>query len=677
MNLQPVVQHRFFRPVVGAGLAALFGLFLWHSPPGEPWRNASFDYQLRFISRGVTNHVMVVYLKDLPATASDGEASKRPRSRPTRLLERLTADGCRLAVLDIYLGVPRDAAGDAALAEAIRRNGRVVLGAKLQDWQDREVRVVQPLLPLELFKDAAGGTNWGVTKTDEDVKDKIVRQHHPFPSPSPPPSLNYESLPWRAARMAGATLSEEPEKRWIRYYDEDRSWTRLSYAAALTQAPNYFSNAVVFIGRQPNTFVPDIEEDKFQISSTRWTGDAVAGVDVMTTIFLNLLNGEWLRRPAAGLEALIVLLCAVLVGAGLCLVRPWLSCTLAAVAAVGTTLGGATLCQVTDYWFPWLVVAGGQVPVALAWAWSTRRWVWPAYGTTVIVRKPDGKPSGTGGPDEPYVHDFEFVAPPFGEGHFGKVWLVRSAAGHWQALKKVARAKFGQDSAPYDTEFRGIQRYMPVSGRHPGLLQVHFISRHEAEGYFYYVMELADSLEPGWEKDPRLYRPADLLRVCKESPGERLPPARCIEIGVALADALAFLHGRGLTHRDIKPGNVVFVDGRPKLADVGLVGEARPPEQVTTIAGTPGYMPPWPEPPGTIAADIYGLGMLLYVISTGQKPVEFSTLNTAVMEGSQTPLFMRLNGVILRACQLRSENRFASAASLRDALLEIMPRPNA
>lgn len=46
-------------------------------------------------------------------------------------------------------------------------------------------------------------------------------------------------------------------------------------------------------------------------------------------------------------------------------------------------------------------------------------------------------------------------------------------------------------------------------------------------------------------------------------------------------------------------------------------------ELVTTYAGTPGHTPPPPEPTGTKQADIYALGTVLYVISTGQKPVYF------------------------------------------------------
>jgi hypothetical protein len=392
-------------------------------------------------------------------------------------------------------------------------------------------------------------------------------------------------------------------------------------------------------------------------------------VEVLASMFLNLKNGEWLRRPAAGLEALIILLGAVLLGAGLSLVRPWLACTLAAVAAIGATLGGATLVHVTDYWFPWLVVAGGQVPVALAWAWSTRRWKWPAWETTLV----SPRSTAAGVPDAP---DYQLVEPPFGKGGFGKVWLVRNAVGQWQALKAVYREKFGNDSSPYDTEFRGITRYKPVSGQHPGLLKVDFVSRHEAEGYFYYVMELADSLTPGWQEDPKLYKPADLNLAREGLPGQRLPPLRCIEIGAALADALAFLHESGLTHRDIKPGNVVFVNGEPKLADVGLVGEVRQASEVTTWGGTRGYMPEWPEPPGTVAADIYGLGKLLYVISTGQSPLAFPDLPPGLLEGSEAPLFMRLNRVFIKACQHQPEHRYASAEEMRAALLESVPRPN-
>src|SRR5213075_1133758 len=99
-------------------------------------------------------------------------------------------------------------------------------------------------------------------------------------------------------------------------------------------------------------------------------------------------------------------------------------------------------------------------------------------------------------------------------------------------------------------EFNGIRRYKPISDKHHGLLRVDFVSMKKNTGYFYYVMELGDSMEPDWESNPRSYRPRDLATVRAESDQQRLPFQECVRIGVVLTEALDFLHKQGLTHRD-------------------------------------------------------------------------------------------------------------------------------
>jgi serine/threonine protein kinase len=341
-------------------------------------------------------------------------------------------------------------------------------------------------------------------------------------------------------------------------------------------------------------------------------------------------------------------------------------------------LGAVSWSYFTNYWFPWLVIVGGQVPCGLAWALLAPRIRYEpvvVVPKTVVIPKPPAQaaaalaPRSPGGPvlDTP---EYELFGPPFAEGGYGKVWLVRNAIGQWQALKVVYLEKFGESAEPYEREFGGIRRYKPISDKHPGLLRVDFVSHRKREGYFYYVMELGDAQTPGWEENPALYKPRDLARVRAQAEGRRLPAAECVRIALALTEALDFLHRQGLTHRDIKPSNVIFVNGQPKLADVGLVTEIRPSDQVTTLIGTAGYMPPPPEPPGTAQADIYALGMLLYVISTGRDPGFFPELSTTLVERDGRVDFFRLNGIILKACHPDCPQRYFSAAEMRAALLE-------
>src|SRR5215510_5507951 len=104
-----------------------------------------------------------------------------------------------------------------------------------------------------------------------------------------------------------------------------------------------------------------------------------------------------------------------------------------------------------------------------------------------------GSGAGSASAREPAVPDYQLLRR-IGGGAYGEVWLARSkATGALRAAKIVWRARF-EDERPYRREFEGIQRFEQISREHPSQLALFHIGRNDAEGYFYYVMELADDL---------------------------------------------------------------------------------------------------------------------------------------------------------------------------------------
>lgn len=650
---------------MGAAIAVICGLALRTMPIGEKWENTSYDCTFRFGAPVVTNKVVVILMdNDSYTELKQSREGLWNRSLHAKLLNKLADDGCPLVVFDVFFRDPQDDHGDQQLAAAMHRLSHLVLCAIQTDLDQKGADAAMPILPWSALLNAAE-TNWGVAFLDPD-SDMIVRRHWPFPNPGP-----YSSFAWVAAALSGARLDDTPAERWIRYYDSDAAVPGLSYRFALTENPGYFHDKVVFIGNKPETAVqPDPKHDIFGTPFTliRSPHEYVGGVEILATSYLNLVRGDWLRRVPWPVEALLLIATGALSGIVLSLFSRGKTIGIALAAMAIFAVAGIELSQLTNYWFPWLIVVAGQIPCALAWAVIVPLKV-PAQSAvapevksepkkTIMLSFAEDKP-----PDAP---DYELLQPPIGEGSFGRVWIVRNAIGQWQALKAVYQSKFGANRHPYESEFKGLQKYKPVSEKHPGLLRIDLVSKMKDEGYFYYIMELGDAQTAGWEKDPSSYRPRDLENMRKQTENG-LPVAECIRIGTVLADALNFLHSNGLTHRDIKPSNVIFVNGRPKLADIGLVTDIRPPEKINTFFGTPGYMPPLQEPPGTPQADIYALGMVLYVISTGYDPKFFPDIATTVMERRDDVDFVRLNAIIIKACQPDVKQRYQTAGEmLRD-----------
>ncbi|MCI0535938.1 MAG: WD40 repeat domain-containing serine/threonine-protein kinase [Verrucomicrobiales bacterium] len=256
----------------------------------------------------------------------------------------------------------------------------------------------------------------------------------------------------------------------------------------------------------------------------------------------------------------------------------------------------------------------------------------------------------------PHVPGYEVFTPPVGEGSYGQVFLARNVAqGGWHAVKIVRRSHFESDR-PYEREYRGISKFQPVSGAHESQLKILDVGRNDVDGFFFYVMELADNTDER-EFDHSSYRPRTLEAVFRKQ--GRFCAEDCLRIGTALSTALAHLHRHGLVHRDIKPANIIYVGGLPKLADIGLVTESR---MTVEPAGAEGYIAP--EGQGTPLADIYSLGKVLYEISTGRDRMEFPALPSDFGQAPDHPQLLEYAAIWQKACDPDPKARHRSAAEL-------------
>ena len=263
---------------------------------------------------------------------------------------------------------------------------------------------------------------------------------------------------------------------------------------------------------------------------------------------------------------------------------------------------------------------------------------------------------------DPKIPDHE-VLRRFGGGAYGEVWLARGVTGALRAVKVLWREDF-DDERSFEREFEGILKYEPISRDHPGLVNVLHVGRSpEGNEFYYYVMELGDDITTGREINPIEYEARTLRSDIKRVDGKCLETEACIDVGSRLAEALKHLHDNGLAHRDVKPANVIFVNGKAKLADIGLVAA----RGQRTFVGTEGFVPP--EGPGSAQADVYSLGKVLYEMATGRDRMDFPELPDELPTGKDRKAWLALNQVICEVCEPHISRRTISkAGELAEAL---------
>ena len=197
-----------------------------------------------------------------------------------------------------------------------------------------------------------------------------------------------------------------------------------------------------------------------------------------------------------------------------------------------------------------------------------------------------------------------------GHGSYGDVWLAEDSIGARVALKIIVnRGSYSE------RELAGLKNYKDCN--HPNLLKIRYV---EITGeHICCIMDAADDLNRGKGK----YLP-DTLANRLDKFG-RMDGKEIVAMLDGLLNGLEELHKHGLVHRDIKPDNILWVNGRPTLADVGLIAL----DGKGSLVGTPGFMSPKllsGKGQADTSDDFYALGKVIYCALTGLPVGEYPSI---------------------------------------------------
>jgi CHASE2 domain-containing sensor protein len=634
----------------------------------DPWRDGlrglhawSHDLLLQLRGRIPVDGAVVISMDDESYRAlAQTPDSVWDRRLHAQFIRKALALGARAVVFDIWFADPAaEPALDRQLIDAITNSqGRVILAAKTRKSVQGDSKIpavlseVQP--PTAAFANLA---TWGVVDLPVDGDKKVRRHHSNFP---------VVSLAWKTADSLGLAPEDPQAPRWINDYGPLR---RKSYHEVLREnllPPGYFSNQVLFVGGFP--VATPTGTDRTDVHETPMTrGEGMAGVEIQAAAYLNLVRGDWLVRLPRAAELLVLMGSGLLIGLVLPLFRPWVSIWLAVLVAC--LFAGISLLMLWRFRisFPWLVVCGIQVPCAFLWSViaQTKGLVREKADLQQQLATAIEAAERSGPARTPKVPNYSLIRR-IGSGAYGDVWLARDLVGNFCAVKAVYRERFPRVE-PFEREFHGIERFSSISRTHPGWVDILHIGRFGDDEGFFYIMEIGDDERHGPRIDAEHYVPRTLAGDLRRR--RKLPLGECLDLAVALADALEHLHSHALIHRDVKPSNVIFVRGAPKFADLGLVTDVKSTKRDVTFIGTEGYIAP--EGPGSPTADLFSLGKLIYEAATGRDCRAFPELPTALAQDDANPAFEELYRIILKSCEFEVRRRYASAAEVKAELNQV------
>jgi hypothetical protein len=273
-----------------------------------------------------------------------------------------------------------------------------------------------------------------------------------------------------------------------------------------------------------------------------------------------------------------------------------------------------------------------------------------------------------------YFGDYELIEE-IARGGMGVVFRGRQVS--LNRLVAVKMILSGELASQDDVARFRLEAEAAANLDHPGIVPIYEIGEHQGQHYFSMKFIAGESLASRLKK-------LAAENVSTGSPRERV--RHSVKLVSEVARAVHYAHQRGIIHRDLKPANILIdLEGRPHITDFGLAKRVTGDSQLThtgAIVGTPSYMSPEQAAGGSVsvttAADIYGLGAILYAVLTGKPPLEGSspleTLQKVQNEEPQKPsrtcpdVDRDLDAICGKCLAKNPDDRYRSAGELADDL---------
>jgi serine/threonine-protein kinase len=255
-----------------------------------------------------------------------------------------------------------------------------------------------------------------------------------------------------------------------------------------------------------------------------------------------------------------------------------------------------------------------------------------------------------------------------GGGGMGAVYLAkdRNLGDQPRAVKEMIQSNI--DESQHEKAINDFRRESMLlsSLEHQSIPTIYDYFYDDGAGRFYLVMKYISG--------------GDFLARLRNAPGGRLDEKTVTDWGCQVADVLHYLHRQNppIIYRDLKPANLMIDgnSGRVMLIDFGIARWVQKEEKGVTAVGTMGYAPPElfsgkVEP----RSDIYSLGATMFHLLTGSDPQDNPLL---IFDFTKNPrprqitpsLSNEMEAILMRTVEYKPENRFRSAAELRDTLAD-------